>query len=95
METMRVAYWNEDGEPSEAIVQGENADEAIAQCPGTGHSVTAVGPEAQEPPTDGEVNPILDPDTEDDLTLEETRKRLDLPAPDPNEAGTDEEPDPS
>lgn len=80
METMRVAYYNEDGEASEAIVQGENADEAIAQCPGTGHSVTAVGPEANELPDDDNVN---EEPTEDFLGLEETREELDLPAPPP------------
>lgn len=84
METMRVAYWNKDGEASEAIVEAEDADAAIAQLEDYGHgaSVTAVGPAAVEPPVDAEVNegdngvgPNFGP--ADDLTLSETREVLD------------------
>lgn len=83
METLRVAYRDNDGEPREAIVQAENADDAIAQLEdydGHSASVTAVGPEAQELPDDGDVNE----GDEHDRTLDEAREELDQPAPPPD-----------
>jgi hypothetical protein len=81
MEKLRVAYWNKDGEASEAIVEAGSADEAIASLDDYGHgaSVTAVGPAAEQMPDDGDVNEGGD----EDRTLDEMRRDEDLPAPSP------------
>lgn len=83
METHRVAYYNRDGEPREAIVDAENADDAIAQLDdyGSKASVTSVGPAAVVLPDDDDVND----GAAEDLTLAQTREELDAPHAGPHE----------
>ncbi len=77
MEKHRITYYNEDGEASEAIVDGKDADDAISKLPDFGRHaiVESVGPAAEELPTDEDVNEGDDKP----LGIEETNEKLDTP----------------
>lgn len=75
MERHRITYYNKDGEASEAIVDAENADEAISKIEDFGRHaiVESAGPAGEELPDDEDVN---EGDAEP-LSIDETNEKLD------------------